>query len=256
MGEGVAFVTGAGRGIGRAAALALASDGYDVAIAARTGVEIDSVAAEVRARGRRSLAIALDVRDPAAITRAFADCRAELGEPAVLINNAGIAPSLKFHDITLAAWNEVLAVDLTSAFLCSQAALPAMVQQSFGRIINVASTAAKTGFKYTAAYTAAKHGLLGLTRALALEVAGKGVTVNAVCPGFTRTRISDDAVANIVKKTGRSESEAATELARLSPLGRLTEPGEVAAVIAFLARRDSAAITGQGINIDGGSVMS
>jgi len=147
-------------------------------------------------------------------------------------------------------------VNLTSAFLCTRAALPAMLAQRYGRIVNIASTAARVGYKYTTAYTASKHGLLGLTRALALEVAERGVTVNAVCPGFTRTAIVAEGAHRIATKTGRTLEQAEAELARLSPQNRLVEPDEVARVVVFLMQEQALGITGQAWDVDGGAVMA
>ena len=252
----VAFVTGGGRGIGRAVVLALAREGAQVAIVSRTTSQIEAVAREVAAAGGRALPLAADVTSSRAVTEAFRCCAEKLGPPLLLINNAGVAPSAKFLDTDEATWEHVLRVNLTSAYLCTRAALPGMLQAKSGRIINVASTAAKVGYKYTAAYTASKHGLLGLTRALALEIAGRGVTVNAVCPGFTRTEITREGAKRIAARSGRSVEDAEAELARLSPQGRLVEPDEVAQVIVFLAQEAAAGITGQAWNIDGGAVMA
>jgi NAD(P)-dependent dehydrogenase (short-subunit alcohol dehydrogenase family) len=252
----VALVTGGGRGIGRATARALAGEGFAVAIAARTAAEVEAAAKEVVAAGGRALPLVLDVTNSRAVSEAFRTAAERLGPVLVLVNNAGIAPSAKFLDTDEASWDQVLRVNLTSAYLCARAALPAMLAARFGRVINVASTAGKIGYRYTTAYTASKHGLLGLTRALALEMAERGVTVNAVCPGFTRTDIVAEGARRIAQKSGRSVADAEAELARLSPQRRLIEPEEVAAVIAFLARDDSGGINGQAWNVDGGAVMA
>jgi NAD(P)-dependent dehydrogenase (short-subunit alcohol dehydrogenase family) len=252
----VAFVTGGGRGIGRAVALALAREGAAVAVAARTAPQVEGVAREIVQAGGRALALVLDVTSSRAVNQAFLACADKLGAPLILVNNAGIAPSSKFLDIDEMTWEAVLKVNLTSAFLCTRAALPAMLQARSGRVINIASTAAKAGYRYTAAYTASKHGLLGLTRALALELAERGVTVNAVCPGFTRTEITAEGAKRIAARSGRSVDEAEAELRRLSPQGRLIEPEEVARVVVFLAQDEAQAITGQAWNVDGGAVMA
>jgi len=251
----IAFVTGGGRGIGRSIALELAADGHDVCVAARTTDELENVAAEIRHLGRSALVVGLDVTLGEQVEAALAACRDALGPPLVLVNNAGIAPAARFLDVEPETWDAVLRVNLTGAYLVTRAALPAMLEAGWGRIVNVASTAGKVGYRYTAPYTASKHGLLGLTRALALELAKKGITVNAVCPGFARTAITEAARDNIAKKTGRSPKEAEAELAAMSPLGRLVEPEEVARVVAHLVADEAAGITGQAWNIDGGSVM-
>lgn len=256
LAERVAFVTGGGRGIGRAVALALAREGAQVAIASRTASQVEGVAREIAQAGGRALPLVLDVTSGRAVAEAFRACAEKLGPPLVLVNNAGVAPSAKFLDTDETTWEQVLRVNLTSAYRCTRLALPPMLQARFGRIVNVASTASKTGYRYTAAYTASKHGLLGLTRALALELADRGVTVNAVCPGFTRTEITADGARRIASRSGRTVEEAEAELARLSPQSRLVEPEEVARVVVFLAQDASGGITGQAWNVDGGAVMA
>jgi NAD(P)-dependent dehydrogenase (short-subunit alcohol dehydrogenase family) len=199
---------------------------------------------------------AADLRDAEQLATAFATAAARLGPAAILVNNAGIAPSAPFARQSLAGWNEVLALDLTASFLASQQVLPGMLAAGFGRIVNVASTAGLTGYRYVAAYCAAKHGLIGLTRALALECAPHGITVNAVCPGFTDTDLIADAVRTISAKTGRSVEAARAELARANPQGRLVDPKEIAHSVAFLCQAEAGSITGQAIVIAGGEVMA
>src|SRR5690606_22318861 len=155
--------------------------------------------------------VVADVSDAQAVSQAFQDARDARGPISILVNSVGIAESAPFAKITLDAWSRILAINLTGTFLCTQAALPDMVSNGFGRIVNIASTASLRGYAYVAAYTASKHGVLGLTRALALEVARSGVTVNAVCPGYTETDMLRDSIANVMAKTGRSESEARAE---------------------------------------------
>ncbi|WP_242395979.1 SDR family NAD(P)-dependent oxidoreductase [Anaeromyxobacter oryzisoli] len=249
----VALVTGGGRGIGRAIALALAREGMHVAIAARTVPEIEAVAAEVAALGRRTLFFPLDVSDRAALSRAPSVVAATLGPVDVLVNNAGMHTSGPVHRMDDASWDAVLAVNLTAPMLLCRACLPAMYERGFGRIVNVASVAGKIGIKYGAAYSASKHGLLGLTRSLALEAARKGVTVNAVCPSWTETQMLDEAVAAIAAATGRTEAEAREAILRANPLGRAALPEEVATAAVFLVK--DAAVTGQAIHVDGGEVM-
>jgi 3-hydroxybutyrate dehydrogenase len=252
----VALVTGGGRGIGRAIAVALAEAGADVAVAARSAVELEETAELVRNRGRRALAVPLDVSDPAAVEAAVRQVTSALGPVLILVNNAGVAPSLKFQETTDDLWQRTININLSGAFYCSRAVLPAMLEAGWGRIVNVASTAAKVGYLYNAAYVASKHGMLGLTRALALEVARKGVTVNAVCPGFVETDIARAAIDNLVAKTGRTADQARKALESMSPQGRLMTPEEVAAMVVYLTSEAARGINGQGIVIDGGGVQS
>jgi NAD(P)-dependent dehydrogenase (short-subunit alcohol dehydrogenase family) len=195
-----------------------------------------------------------DVTDPEAVRRAVEGAEAAWGPVHILVNNAGQAESQPFLKTELALWQRMLQVNLTGAFLCTQAALPGMLRAGWGRIVNVASTAGLKGYPYVAAYVAAKHGLVGLTRALALELARKNITVNAVCPGFTETGLLAQSLNRIVEKTGRSPDEAREELARTNPQGRFVRPEEVAQAVLWLALPASAAINGQAIAVAGGEV--
>ncbi|MBC8077790.1 MAG: SDR family oxidoreductase, partial [Chloroflexales bacterium] len=197
-----------------------------------------------------------DVADSAQVAAAFAQVRAALGPITVLVNNAGITASVKMVDMDEALWDRILRVNLTGAFLCCRAALPDMLAQRWGRIVNVASIAARAGLRYSSAYSASKHGLLGLTRSLALEVARQNITVNAVCPGWTATEMLDTAVSTISASTGRSAAEAGATLAAMSPQNRIVEADEIARAVIFLTSPGALGITGQALNIDGGSVMS
>jgi NAD(P)-dependent dehydrogenase (short-subunit alcohol dehydrogenase family) len=252
----IALVTGGGRGIGREAALALAAAGADVAVAARSANELAETVAAIRAAGRRGEAIVCDVTERGQVEAMIAQVKRALGEPLILVNNAGIAGSAKLTDTTDEMWDGMLRVNATGAFYCTRAMLPMMLEAKWGRIVNVASIAAKVGAPYIAAYAASKHALLGLTRAVAAEVATRGITVNAVCPGYVDTGMTDASTANISAKTGRSEQDARKILEGFSPQGRLMTAGEVAALITFLCSQTARGITGQGIVLDGGALQS
>ncbi len=251
-----AVVTGGGRGIGLAIADVLARMGADLTLMGRSRSTLEERAAELAGRyGNRVAAQVIDVTDPALIETGFAAAAARLGPIGVLVNNAGVARAAPFGKTDLTFWQEVMAVDLTGAFLCIRQVLPGMAAGGFGRIVNVASTAGLTGFPYISAYCAAKHGLIGLTRALAREVARQPITVNAVCPGYTDTDIVGAALDNIAAKTGRSRDEALAELVAHNPQGRLIEPREVAEAVAWLCLPASASVTGQSILVAGGELM-
>ena len=189
------------------------------------------------------------------MTAAFAQATAKFGAVHILVNNAGVAAAAPFAKTDLAMWRQVIDVDLTGAYLCIREVLRDMTAAKSGRIVNVASTAGLTGYPYIAAYCAAKHGLIGLTRALAREVARSGVTVNAVCPGYTDTEIVGEALANIVAKTGRTREQALSELVAHNPQGRLIKPEEVAETVGWLCLASTASITGQSIVVAGGELM-
>ena len=251
----VALVTGAGRGIGRAIALAFAREGADMVVTARTVVEIEQVAAEVTALGRSAVALAVDLSDRAA-TLALPE-RVSRHFPAVdvLVNNAGIGSNASPHrivDYDDDFWDLSIAINLTAPYLLTKALVPAMIERGWGRVINMASVVGKRGLVAGGAYTATKHGLIGLTRTAALETAGTGVTVNAICPGATRTimllrRLKVDAEL-------RGEPVADVE-AKINPIGRLLEPEEIAELAVYLASDDARGMTGQALNLSGGSTM-
>ncbi|MCA3191486.1 MULTISPECIES: SDR family NAD(P)-dependent oxidoreductase [unclassified Cupriavidus] len=254
-----ALVTGGGRGIGAAIARRLLEEGASVTLVGRDCTVLDAAmqALEPLAVDGAALgAAAADITDADEVSAAFARATSERGPITLLINNAGQAHSAPFGKTDLALWQRMLDVNLTGTFLCTQAALPGMLEQGWGRIVNVASTAGLIGYGYVSAYCAAKHGVIGLTRALALELAPKGITVNAVCPGYTETDIVRDAVANIVGKTGRTEEQARAELAARNPQRRLVQPDEVADAVAWLCRPSASAITGQAVPVAGGEVMA
>ena len=243
----VALITGGGRGIGRAIALKFAAAGATVAVAARTRAQVESVAQEI---GEKAIALVCDVADPQSVAEMFTEL-----QPDILVNNAGIAESATLVQTTDELWQRHLAINLSGTFYCTRAALPSMLERKWGRIINIASIAAKAGAPYIAAYAASKHGVLGLTRSVALEVAASGVTVNAICPGYVETEMVARGVERITTRTGRSAEEALDTLRRMSPQNRLVTPEEVAALALLLASDEGRGINGQGINIDGGTVL-
>lgn len=251
-----AVVTGAGRGIGRSVALALANAGADVAVTARTTSVLESLVSEIQAMGCHSLMTPCDVTDPDQVQQMAQTLLAGLGGIDILVNNAGNAGSHKFLNHPDELWHRMLAINLTSVYYVSKAFVPTFIQQKHGRIVTIASIASRVGGSYIAAYTAAKHGVLGLTRALAVELLPHNITVNAVCPGYVDTPMTDASVANIVSRTGMSESQAREALEKSSPQHRLIEPQEVASAVVYLSLDASRGITGQAINIDGGGVMS
>lgn len=251
-----AIVTGAGKGIGRSIALALAEAGADVGVTARTASDIDALTQEIQALGRRSLAVTCDVTDVAQVQHMVTTLLAGLGGLDILVNNAGNAGSHKLLNHPDELWHRMLAINLTSVYYVSKACLPTLTEQRSGRIINIASIASRVGGSYIAAYTASKHGVLGLTRAMAVEMLPYNITVNAICPGYVDTPMTDANVSNISSLTGMTEEKAREALAKSSPQQRLIEPEEVAAIALFLAQDSSKGITGQAINVDGGGVMS
>ncbi len=248
-------MTGGGRGIGKAAALALARAGAHVAVAARTRAEVDQVAEEARTLGVRAFALTADVGKGEEVKALFRSAREALGGIDVLVNGAGIAPTAPFAKTPDDLWHSVLAVNLSGVFFATREALPEMAERGWGRIVNVASIAGKTAMPYIAAYAASKHGVLGLTKVAALEVATRGVTVNAVCPGYVDTPMTDRGIASIVAKTGQKAADIRRRLEETSPQKRMITSEEVAALVLFLCSDEARGITGQALNVDGGTVL-
>lgn len=247
------LVTGASRGIGWAIAQAFATRGARLSLAGRDAALLEQRRA---ALGTGHTAFSADLTDADAATAMVRHAVAAHGPVDILVNNAGTGVSQPFAKMTAGHWNQMLAVNLSSVFHVTRAAIDDMLPRKSGRIINVASTAGLTGYAYVAAYVAAKHGVVGLTRALAREYATAGITVNAVCPGYVDTDMTAGTIETIVKKTGRSAEEARAELAKGNPQGRLIQPEEVADAVLWLAGANAASITGQAIAIAGGEVMS
>jgi 3-hydroxybutyrate dehydrogenase len=250
-----ALVTGGGRGIGRAAALALARAGGDVAVAARTKAEVEAVASEIRALGRKAEALTADVSRVQDVKALVQGARAALGGLDILVNAAGIAPTAPLVKTPDELWHSVLAVNLSGVFYATREVLPEMAERGFGRVVNVASIAGKSAMPYIAAYAASKHGVLGLTKVAALEMAQKGVTVNAVCPGYVDTPMTDAGIAAIVTKTGQKAEDIRRHLEQMSPQKRMVTSEEVAALVVFLCGDEARGITGQALNVDGGTVV-
>ncbi|MEA3112633.1 MAG: hypothetical protein QOG58_2432 [Caballeronia sp.] len=248
-----AVVTGGGSGIGAAVARALVTAGAQVTLMGRDAARL-AYQAEVLSEAGTVHVQSVDVTSADSVAAAFAAAR-EQGFIDILVNNAGQAEAAPFAKTDLALWKRMLDVNLTGVFLCTQEVLPGMLDRRSGRIVNVASTAGQVGYAYVAAYCAAKHGVIGMTRSLALEVAARGVTVNAVCPGYTETGLLEQSIEKIVAQTGRSEDEAREALLRSNPQRRFVTPDEVAGSALWLCLPESRSITGQTISISGGEVM-
>lgn len=246
----VALVTGGGRGIGAAVARRLAEAGATVVVCGRTEAEIDEVAASVD-----GVAVAADLGDRASTDAMLAKVAARAGRVDVLVNNAGVAASAPLARTRDESWDHMMEVNATAAFRITRALAPAMIEAGWGRIVNVASNAGVSGYAYTVAYCAAKHAMVGMTRALAVDLAPTGVTINAICPGWVDTRMAEDAAQRISDKTGRSPEEARSALAKMSPQGRIIAPEEVAHLVAALCADGARGVNGQAIVIDGGQVL-
>jgi NAD(P)-dependent dehydrogenase (short-subunit alcohol dehydrogenase family) len=251
------LVTGATRGIGAAIAQAMAAAGWHVTLAGRQLGALEAVRATLPvAAGVAHDCLVLDVTEPASVEAAFAQAHAKGGALQALVNNAGAVETGPFARFELDAWQRMLAVNLTGAFLCTQAALGPMLAAGAGRVVNIASTAGQKGYAYCAAYAAAKHGLVGMTRSLAIEVAARGVAVNAVCPGYTDTDLVREGAARVAAATGRDADEARAVFSQASPLQRLVRPEEIAATVRWLCADAPGALTGQALSVSGGEAAN
>lgn len=250
-----AVVTGGSRGIGAAVAAELVARGAKVTIMGRSAETLERQAEQLR--GEEGVTVAVekcDVSDERSVRSAFGSAIATLGPVYILVNNAGIAPSMKFGQTTLAAWNETISINLTGTFLCTSEVIPAMIDAKDGRVVNVASTAGLRGYKTMSAYCASKHGVIGLTRSLALETAKHGITVNAVCPSFADTDITGTAVKNLMTRLGKTADEAMAMLTGTIPRGTLITPEEVASAVSWLCSPGASGVTGIALPIAGGEI--
>lgn len=244
-------VTGGGTGIGAAIADEMNRLGAMITLMGRTETALHSKAEQLA----RASAVRVDVTDESTVHEGFGAAIAGFGPVDILVNNAGAAYSSPFTRLDSNSWEQALAVNLNGVFYCSRQVLDGMLEADWGRIINIASTAGLTGYAYVSAYCAAKHGVIGLTRSLALELAGTGITVNAICPGYTNTGLMAGAISRIMDKTGMTKEDAENRLKSVNPQHRFIEPAEVAAAAAWLCLPGSESVTGQSIPIAGGEVM-
>ena len=255
LADKIVIVTGASAGIGAACAEAFVAAKCRVALVARDETKLNASAERIASKGGQTLAVVCDVTRRDEVQKLGARVRDLWGDAQILINCAGIAQAARFTDMADELWDLTVETNLTGAYNCCKVFLPGMEQLRWGRIINLASTAAKVGYPHVAAYTSSKHGLLGLTRSLALETARRGITVNAICPGYVDDERTRDNARLMAEKTGKPAEEILNLFAASAPQNRLIAPGEVAALAVFLASAKLGGMTGQAINVDGGAVM-
>ena len=251
----VVLVTGASGGIGEALAAGFAHTGATVVVSSRNEDKLHALAQRLKSDGAQALAVRCDVVKKEQVDALCAIVAEQVGTVQILINNAGIARAASFLQMEDRLWNEILRVNLTGTYHCCKAFLPGMIAQGWGRIINIASTTAKVAYSHVSAYASSKHGVLGLTRSLALETAKLGVTVNAICPGYVDTELTRENARRMADKTGKEVAEVLRLFAESSPQKRLIAPVEVAGLALMLASDKAGGITGQAINVDGGAVM-
>jgi 3-hydroxybutyrate dehydrogenase len=249
------LITGATGGIGQALAAEFARAGATVIISARSEDKLQTLAERLKREGGQALALCCDVRERKQVDALANAINERVGTVQILINNAGIAPAASFLEMADSLWDDVVAVNLTGTYNCCKTFLPGMIESGWGRIINIASTVGKIAYSHVSAYTASKHGVLGLTRSLALETAKLGVTVNAICPGYVDTELTRKSAEVMAQKTGKNVTEILAFFAKSSPQNRLIAPEEVAGLALMLASENARGITGQAINVDGGAVM-
>ena len=252
----VAVVTGGGRGIGAAVAHGLAAAGARVVVSARSEGQIEGVARELAEAGAEARAIACDVTDPESVDRLLGAAEEAFGAVEILVNNAGVSSSAPLRAVDLEEWNRLIAVNATGTFLCTRAFVPGMIAAGWGRVVNIASVAGRAGAAYVSAYAASKHAVIGFTRSVAAEVAAKGVTVNAIGPGYVETPMTDASIDRIVAKTGLSAVDARARLVSMNPQGRLIEPEEIAFLAVALCDPRARGINGQAIGVDGGALLA
>ena len=250
-----ALITGGGRGIGAAIARRLSADGIRVVLTSRTTTDIEAVAQALSKSGSSALAMTADLADRSSTDALLARLAVEIGRVDILINNAGIAESAPLARVSDESWDRMLELNSTAPFRLCRALLPEMIAAGWGRVVNIASNAGVSGYRYSAAYCASKHALVGMTRALAVDLAQTGVTINAVCPGWVDTRMVTEATQRIADKTGRSPEQAKAALAAMSPQGRVLQPEEVAHLVANLVAEHARGIHGQALVIDGGQIL-